>query len=67
MHLSFPTDAALDRRSFLAASTMLCLTNSALPKTHKPVGKADAKARTAAAMQMATAAWAWARRTRSTR
>src|SRR5260370_41278410 len=52
MDFSFPTHASLDRRSFLAASSMLCLTNSVLPKTHKLVGKADAKARAASAMPM---------------
>ncbi len=52
MDLSSLTDASLDRRSFLAASSMLCLTNSVLPKTHKLVGKADAKARASTAMNM---------------
>src|SRR5215218_899982 len=49
---SFPTHASVDRRSFLAASSMLCLTSGVLPKTHKLVAKADAHARSASAMQM---------------
>src|SRR5215218_8199961 len=51
---SFPTHASVDRRSFLAASSMLCLTSGVLPKTHKLVAKADAHARSASASHSRT-------------
>ena len=50
MHLGVPTD----RKSFLAGSMMLCLTGGAIPHTKKLVAVADAHARAATAMPMAS-------------
>ena len=43
---------ATDRRGFLSAASMLCLTSGVIPGSHRLVGKADAEARAATAMQM---------------
>jgi FtsP/CotA-like multicopper oxidase with cupredoxin domain len=52
MPLSLFTNSQLDRRSFMGAATMLCLTGGAIPHTKKLVAAADAHARSATAMHM---------------